>query len=252
MLNAIEQQLKKEGVSQKELTELIIRLMDYGVLCRDDSQVEQILYDRFLRIEDLLNDYFSLSGIRLQHQSRFKYVRLFPPGAQIPGIQDDEGPFNTGLRTRMSQSEVALVLVLRALYDKAVREGKIDESASAMTSLEDIAIAMKNMLKRPLPELLNDRKILFKRLRQLRLIQMNQDDSQFESNDIWLKIRPQILSFVSDDVLSQLLSVPEQQDSEQVAEPEVKAIQKEEETQSLFEQGSIESTSKNVIEKDNQ
>jgi len=249
MLNAIEQQLEKEGVSQKELTELIIRLMDYGVLCRDDSQVEQILYDRFLRIEDLINDYFSLSGIRLEHQSRFKYVRLFPPGSQIPGIQDEEGPFNTGLRTRMSQSEVALVLVLRALYDKAVREGEIDESANAMTSLEDIAIAMKNMLKRPLPELLNDRKVLFKRLRQLRLIQMNQDDSQFESNDIWLRIRPQILSFVSDDVLSQLLATPVQQDDDDIDET-AKTESKEEETQSLFDQDSDET--ENVNEKDGQ
>ena len=249
MLNAIEQQLEKEGVSQKELTELIIRLMDYGVLCRDDSQVEQILYDRFLRIEDLINDYFSLSGIRLEHQARFKYVRLFPPGSQIPGIQDEEGPFNTGLRTRMSQSEVALVLVLRALYDKAVREGEIDESANAMTSLEDIAIAMKNMLKRPLPELLNDRKVLFKRLRQLRLIQMNQDDSQFESNDIWLRIRPQILSFVSDDVLSQLLATPVQQDDDDIDET-AKTESKEEETQSLFDQDSDET--ENVNEKDGQ
>jgi len=208
MLKTIEQKLEKEGLSQKELTELIIRLMDYGVLCRDDSQVEQILYDRYVRVEELIGDYFSLSGIRLEHQTRFKYVRLFPPGAQIPGMQDEEGPFNTGLRTRMSQSEVALVLILRALYDKAVREGEIDESANAMTSLEDIAIAMKSMLKRQLPELMNDRKVLFKRLRQLRLIQMNTDDSQFESNDLWLRIRPQILSFVSDAVLSELLLAP--------------------------------------------
>ena len=136
MLNKIEQLLDKEGIILKEFTELLIRLMDYGVICRDESQVEQILYDRYLRIEQIMQDYLSLMGIRLQHDRRFQFVRCYPPGAQIPGMEDDDQPFNGGLRVRLSQNEVALVLVLRSQYDKALREGMVDEQGCVLVSLE--------------------------------------------------------------------------------------------------------------------
>ena len=63
MLDQLEKLLEKEGVQLKEFSELVIRLMDYGVICRDESQIEQILYDRYQRIESLVQDYVSLMGI---------------------------------------------------------------------------------------------------------------------------------------------------------------------------------------------
>lgn len=205
MLHQVEQLLEKEGVLLREFTELLIRLMDYGVICRDESQVEQILYDRYLRIESIIADYLSLMGIRVQHDKRFKFVRLYPPGAQVPGMEDEqEQPFNGGFRVRLSQNEVALVLVLRSQYDKALREGKVDEQGCVLVSLESLSIALKNLLSRSLPEQLTERKQLFRRLRQLRLIQLSNEDA-LESTEFWLKIRPMIMSYVSDDVLSTLL-----------------------------------------------
>ncbi len=205
MLNKIEQLLEKEGIILKEFTELLIRLMDYGVICRDESQVEQILYDRYLRIELIMQDYLSLMGIRLQHDRRFQFVRCYPPGAQIPGMEDDEQPFNGGLRVRLSQNEVALVLVLRSQYDKALREGMVDEQGCVLVSLESLSIALKNLLGRSLPEQLTERKNLFRRMRQLRLIQLSNEDA-LDSSEFWLKVRPMIMSYVSDDVLSSLLN----------------------------------------------
>ncbi|MEH6346218.1 MAG: DUF4194 domain-containing protein [Bermanella sp.] len=205
MLNKIEQLLEKEGIILKEFTELLIRLMDYGVICRDESQVEQILYDRYLRIEPIMQDYLSLMGIRLQHDRRFQFVRCYPPGAQIPGMEDDEQPFNGGLRVRLSQNEVALVLVLRSQYDKALREGMVDEQGCVLVSLESLSIALKNLLGRSLPDQLTERKNLFRRMRQLRLIQLNNEDA-LDSSEFWLKVRPMIMSYVSDDVLSSLLN----------------------------------------------
>ena len=81
MLNKIEMLLEKEGIQLNQFSELLIRLMDYGVICRDESQVEQVLYDRYLRVENILQDYISLMGIRIQHDRRFQFVRCFPPGA---------------------------------------------------------------------------------------------------------------------------------------------------------------------------
>ena len=216
MLNKIEQLLEKEGVQLKEFSELVIRLMDYGVICRDESQVEQVLYDRYLRIEEIVHDYISLMAIRIQHDRRFQFIRCFPPGSQVPGMEEDDQPFNSGMRVRLSQNEVALVLVLRSQYDKALREGLVDEQGCVMVSLESLSIALKNLLGRSLPEQLTERKNLFRRLRQLRLIQLANEDA-FEHAEFWLKVRPMIMSYVSDDVLSTL--VAEQEESELEVDP---------------------------------
>jgi hypothetical protein len=213
MLDQLEKLLEKEGVQLKEFSELVIRLMDYGVICRDESQIEQVLYDRYQRIENLVLDYVSLMGIRIQHDKRFQFVRCYPPGAQVPGMEDDDQPFNGGLRVRLSQNEVALVLVLRSQYDKALREGQVDEQGCVMVSLESLSIALKNLLSRNLPENLTERKTLFRRLRQLRLIQLANEDA-LGAAEFWFKIRPMIMSYVSDEVLSTLLA--EQEEAEVV------------------------------------
>lgn len=211
MLNHIETALEKEGVQLREFSELMIRLTDYGVICRDESQVEQTLYDRYLRVEELVAEYLSVMGIRIQHDKRFQFVRLYPPGAQVPGMEDEtDQPFNGGMRVRLNQNEVALVLVLRSQYDKALREGQVDEQGCVLVSLESLSIALKNLLSRSLPEQLTERKNLFRRLRQLRLIQLANEDA-LESAEFWLKIRPMIISYVSDDVLSTLLADAEEQ-----------------------------------------
>lgn len=207
MLEAIERELEKEGLKTQEFSELLIRLLDYGVICRDESQVEQQLYDRYVRLEALVADYLALLEIRIQHDKRFQFVRLYPPGAKVPGLAEEESyQGGQAFRSRLNQNEVALVLVLRAQYDKALREGMVDEQGCVMASLEAISIAMKNLLKRNLPEHLTERKQLFRRLKQLRLIQISNDES-LTDNDTWLRIRPMIMSYVSDDVLSELIAV---------------------------------------------
>ena len=128
MLASIDKQLEKNGISTNELSELLIRLMDYGVLCRDESQREQLLYDRYLRLENLVNDYLGMLRIRIQHDTRFQFVRLYPPGSEVPGMVDEnDPPFKSGMRSRLSKSEVELVLVLRSQYEKSLREGQVDE-----------------------------------------------------------------------------------------------------------------------------
>lgn len=205
MLNDLEKQLEKAGISRNEYSELLIRLLDYGVLCRDESQTEQVLYDRFLRVNGLIADYLEVIGIRIQHEPRFHFVRLFPPGAEVPGMAEQQSqPFNNGFRVRLNQTEVALVLVLRSLYDRALREGQLDEQGCVLVSIENITISLRNLLKRTLPDKLTERRQLFGRLRQLRLIQLNQEIHE-DSADLWIRIRPMIISYVSDDVLSTLL-----------------------------------------------
>ncbi|MCB1772017.1 MAG: DUF4194 domain-containing protein [Gammaproteobacteria bacterium] len=203
-LDDLEQRLEKAGVTLDEYRELCLRLLNYGVLCRDESQVEQQLYDRFIRVSEPVEDYLGIVGIRLYHDRRFAYVRLYPPGSRVPGMEDAPGEaFAGGLRARLRQDEVALLLVLRQLYDKALREGQLDDAGFVTESLESIGIAMRNQLGRGLPEKLTERRRVFERLRRLRLVRYRQDQP-LEGGEAGLKIHPMIVTFVTDEALDAL------------------------------------------------
>jgi len=200
----IEAELHAVNLTIGEWQELLQRLLDYGVICRDESQVECDLYDRLLRIEHLVDDYLALIGVRLHFDKRFQFVRVIPPGARIPGVDDEtDTPVNGGYRLRLGQQEIALLLTLRSEYDKALREGQVDENGCVMLSQEALSLAFKNLLQRSLPENMTERKQLLKRLRQLRLIHFRSEE-ELDSGEAWLRIRPMIVSFVNDDVLMAL------------------------------------------------
>lgn len=204
LVEYLEERLDKAGVTLEEYQELCLRLLNYGVLCRDESQIEQDLYDRYVRVPDLVDEYLGIVGIRLFHDRRFAYVRLYPPGARVPGMEDAENSaFSTGLRSRLRQEEVALLLVLRLLYDKALREGQLDDGGYATESLEAIGIAMRKDLNRSLPEKSTERRQVFERLRKLRLIQYRKDPD-LDSGDMGLKIHPMIVTFVTEGALGVL------------------------------------------------
>lgn len=201
---SVEHTLKSAQVPLPAFTELLIRLLDSGVLCRDESQTEQALYDRFVRLEPLVRDYLALMGVSVLHDTRFQYVRLYPPGADTPGLGDapDALPA-TGLRARLNPHEVALVLVLRAQYERAVREGDLDEDGCVWLTYEGLTLALRNLLGRSLPESRSERRALFARLRRLRLVRYNAEE-WMENPGSHLRIRPLIVTFVSDDVLATL------------------------------------------------
>jgi hypothetical protein len=197
----LENRLESAGVPLEDFRSLLIRLVNYGVLERAQSQTEREVYDRFVRVEELAAEVLALYGIVLHHDRRFEYVRLYPPGSRTPGMdQAEEQAFNGSLRARLSQNEVALILVLRAQYDKAVREAKIDENGFATEPLEAISLAMKNWLNRSLPEKSTERRRVFQRLRQLRLIDYRSDED-LEQSEAWLRIHPMIVDFVSVDAV---------------------------------------------------
>ena len=204
LTGAIEASLKDLNLSVDEFSELIIRLLDYGVINRDESQVESRLYDRYIQCDELVEDYLSILKVRIQHDRKFCFIRIFPPGSTVPGMIDiDEGAFNAGFRVRPTQQEVAAILVLRVEYEKSLREGKVNEKGCVLIPLEGLAISFQNLLRRSLPDSMGERKNIFKRLRQLRLIDFNAE-AELDSAESWISIQPSITSFVSDDVLSTL------------------------------------------------
>lgn len=216
MREALEDQLQQRGISAEDFSELMIRLLDRGVLCRDESKKEAQLYDHFLQIRDLVEDYLSVLRIRLLHEPRFELVRIFPPGAEVPGLADSEDSISTGLRDRLHQHEVALILVLRAEYDKSLREGLIDEQGQVMLSLETLSLSHRNLLGRPLPEHAGERQALLRRMRQLRLIRSSSDAGM--DDESWITIRPGILSLVTDTALSQLVGTAADETTDEIAQ----------------------------------
>ncbi|SHG25080.1 protein of unknown function [Microbulbifer donghaiensis] len=227
---ALEEALAQCRLTRGEFSELLVRLLDYGVICRDESQVETVLYDRFQRCEQLIREWLAPLGLRLQHDSRFQFIRVYPPGAEVPGMPDQEEPHHGGFRARLSQQEVAAILVLRVEYDKALREGQVDESGCAALSLEALELGLRNLLKMSLPDKLAERKNLLKKLRQLRLVQFAGEETESLA-EIWLRVRPTVAHFVSEETLQQLFDGQPQE--EQVKELEQR-ITPNSEDHSLF------------------
>lgn len=225
LTDIIEQQLEKENLSLSEFRELLIRLLNYTVLCRQENQIEQQLYDRYLRIPGLVKEYLAMTGIRIFHDTRFEYIRLYPPSSQVPGMEGaDESAFSGSLRNRLSQQEVSLILVLRLQYDKALREAQVDAQGYVTESFEAISIAMKNIIGRSLPEKSSERQQLFKRCRKLRLIEYHHEDDILKS-EAWFKIHPMIVNFVNDEAIQALESLPDEINAEEVVNQNQSASQ---------------------------
>lgn len=217
LTDVIEKELEKENISISEFRELLIRLLNYTVLCRDESQIEQQLYDRYLRISQLVKEYMAMMDIRVFHDNRFEYIRLYPPSSQVPGMEEaSDAAFSGSLRARLTQSEVALILVLRLQYDKALREAQVDNQGYVTESFEAINIAMKNIIGRSLPEKPVERRQLFNRCKKLRLIEYRNDDDVLKA-DAWLKIHPMIVSFVNDEAIQVLEEINEIDTSEDIS-----------------------------------
>ncbi|HEY8568290.1 DUF4194 domain-containing protein [Microbulbifer sp.] len=210
---ALEEALTQCRLTRNEFSELLVRLLDYGVICRDESNVETVLYDRFQRCESLIREWIAPLGLRLQHDNRFQFIRVYPPGAEVPGMPDQEEPHHGGFRARLTQQEVAAILVLRVEYDKSLREGQVDDQGCVALTLEALELGMRNLLKMSLPDKHVERKQLLKKLRQLRLIQFQGEDSDVVV-DILLRVRPTIAQFVSETALEQLLSEPEKNEAD--------------------------------------
>lgn len=206
--DALHTTLDELGITPTAFSELLIRLLDYGVITRSESQIEATLYDRYLQCADLLEDYLAALHVTLLHDRQFQFVRVFPPAATVPGIADDDNqqdsPFQGGFRTKPSPATIAVMLILRVEYEKALREGKVNETGGVLLPMEELVITLKNLLKQNLPEAQGERFAIFKQLRQLRLIKFNSEADLAAHQDSWIRIEPSITSFVTQAMLDQL------------------------------------------------
>ena len=204
LTESLEKSLEKTNTSVdlNRFKEISIRLLGSNVLVYGDSQVETQMYNDAVKVEHLIEDYFSLIGCRLLHDSSTKHFRLYPPGASIPGIHDDDIQSGS-LRERLSQHEIIMLLILRFHYDKSLNEGSIDDDNEAMVTMHDILLTAETQLNYELPQAKNDKYALIKKMKKFKLVRYP-TDFDATSPDSWLSIRPMIVQFVSADAIEQL------------------------------------------------
>lgn len=203
LLESVETALQERDLSLNDLREVAYRLLERQVIYRPESAAESMLYDKYLRLEDILQDYLAVIGIHLVHNPGLNLIVAYPPGSQIPGHRDSVDP--PALQKRVRAEEAAMMVLLRLLYEEKLREGNINEFGTAFVSLEDINTRYNTLLKRSLPKSDTERQRLFGTLKKLRILEY-EDLSSYEK---WLGIREVILHFTLEGVINALDSLKE-------------------------------------------
>jgi len=235
LIDDISQQLDKQNLKLERFKEITSRLFAWGIIVREEDGVEQRYYDDARRIEALLADYFALAGFRLVHDLKNEFFRLYAPGAQIPGLADDEFDAQPSLRSKLSADFVAAALTLRFLFQQGLAEGagRLTDSGEVLIRFEELAATQQTQLKRLLPELAGDRERLIKELKRHRLIHIGANFS-FEDEDAYIAIRPTILGIISEDALAAALEV------EGVVEEQAESEEQGDETEKQEKEGVAE------------
>ncbi|MEO8119901.1 MAG: hypothetical protein ABI606_11335, partial [Rhodoferax sp.] len=97
----LREKLTIANLSMERFREILVRLLSYGVLVRDEDQKEQLLYDDARRIEPLLCEYLEVAGMLLHHDSNAQFYRLYGPGAVVDGLPEDTLPPAPSLKARV-------------------------------------------------------------------------------------------------------------------------------------------------------
>ena len=207
LTDLITTQLKAHNLTLERFQEIVGRLLAWGIIVRAEDGAEQRAYDDARRIEDLLTEYFALSGFRLLHDRKVEFFRVYAPGAAIPGAPSDESTEPMpALRAKLSPDFVAAALALRFLYQQELTSGgvRLADTGDVLISFEDLASTMVTQLKRPLPEGVVDRKNLLVELKRHRLITFNANFSPTDEEAV-IAIRPTILTIVGEEALAAVL-----------------------------------------------
>lgn len=202
-------------VAETQFKQVLQRLLNYGVVYRDESIVEAEIYDLFVRCEEQVIEYLSLLDVNVVHDRSTRFVRLLPPGGKAPGVEViGEGQRST-LKDSLSNDEVSALLVLRLQYETGLRAGDVNERGDVTQTLEGFSLALRSALDMTLPSGVAERKNLFRRLRRMRVISVNLDE--LDSMNCWFVIRPTITAFVTDAVLREIMGETDCDDVEVAA-----------------------------------
>lgn len=196
IIDILTQELENRNLSPADFKAVVQRLLDRQVIYRHESNIEADLYDRFIRMEDLVNDYLSVIGITVVSTPKLNFVIAYPPGSDIPGTHtQDTG--DDALQRRIKADEAGLMITLRLLYEEKIREGEISDNGCVHVPLETIFTRFASITKKEMPSAENERRSLFNTLKQLRIVEYK----DLTNPDQWVGIREIVLYFTLDGVI---------------------------------------------------
>lgn len=211
--STVREHLAVANLKPERFREIIMRLLAYGIIVREEDRTEQLLYDDARRVESVLDDYLDVAGFLLHHDATNQFYRLYAPGAVVDGLPEDTYEPVPSLRARLSPDFVAAALALRFIYQNKLNSGDIQPQGEALISFEELAATLQTQLKRPLPASAGEKLAVLGELRRHRLLSYSSGFS-IADEDALLAIRPTILGVVSNDALTAAL------DADGVLEPE--------------------------------
>jgi len=195
----ISKQLAEHNLGIAEFQRVIWRLLANQVLYCEQSQTEREIYYLYQRMEETVAEYLSAMGFRVYHDEQQGYVALFAPGAKGPTLEDEDTELVKGLRRKLNNDDICLLLLLSQSYKQAIAQGDIDENGCANISVEVLNQSFRTYLGRPAPTGVA-RAEAFRTANALRIIDAPQ--SAWEERDSWIKVRPVITSLAYADLIA--------------------------------------------------
>jgi hypothetical protein len=192
---------------QSRFQAVVWRLLATGVIARHASQKEADLYDRGVDMAEVLVDLFAALGLPFHHDATAQTLRLFAPGATIPGVPVDQPETYGRITLPVSADLAAGLIALWLLYREGVERNLLNQRGERVILLEDLDACMVSQLRNTAMQRLTDRRELLTEFRQLRVARLPDNGANMEVGDA-LAIQRGILSLIFDTAAEAALARP--------------------------------------------
>lgn len=201
MIDYIENELKQANADMSDFRRIVNRLLNQQALYRRQSQAEAEDYDMYIRLEGLVKDYLGVLGFTVVHHDSQRYLVCYPPGAEIPGVYNDDTEQQHYQQT-LKRNEKIMLITVRYLFEELLREGKVNDEGVAFVDLEKLSHTFAMIAKQSL-EKESEREDLLKLLKRLRVVEYK----DISEPDAYVGIRSTILCFTLNSVLAEVNEV---------------------------------------------
>lgn len=205
----LETNIEDSHVTSNEFGDIIIYLLDQGVICRPtkgthserDPLVEIQLYDKFIRVKKEIIDYLSIIGMGIYHNEEFQSIRIYAPDAEYPNDNEIKDDGSTLMRFTIGKDLSAAIIICYMLYEQYRGEGRLEDDFTAVVSQQEFMSAFAAILGIDY-DATRTRGIkdeVYRSLKRMRAINYHGDF--FSSNEYPVIIRPLIYDIVMEDTI---------------------------------------------------
>lgn len=205
----IESKIEDSHVSINEFGDIIIYLMNHGVICRTekgthsehDPSKETELYDKLVRVKEEVADYLSIIGMALYHNEEFQSVRIYAPDAEYPHDNEIKEEGSSLMRFSIGKDLSAALIICYILYEEKRNEGSLEDNFTSVISQLEFMSAFSTILGMDYDasRTKGQKDEMYKSLKKLRAINYHSDF--LGSVEYPLIIRPLIYDIILEDTV---------------------------------------------------